>query len=92
MNYDSVNFIKPEEPLIIVKQLTQQFIEEAVHEYALNDGYRLKVHQFAGTIKVSILNNLVEEHRAKLRHSWDKKFKLVPSNDLTVILDARHSI
>jgi hypothetical protein len=26
MNDNSVNFIKPEEPLIIVKQLTQQFI------------------------------------------------------------------
>ena len=39
MNDNSVNFIKPEEPLIIVKQLTQQFIEEAINGYALNDGY-----------------------------------------------------
>ena len=35
MNDNSVNFIKPEKPLIIVKQLTQQVIEEAINEYAL---------------------------------------------------------
>ena len=32
MNDNSVNFIKPEEPLIIVKPLTQQFIEPAINE------------------------------------------------------------
>ena len=32
MNDNSVNFIQPEEPLIIVKQLTQQVIEEATNE------------------------------------------------------------
>ena len=52
MNDNSVNFIKPEEPLIIVKQLTQQFIEEAINEYALNDGYWLKLHQFADTVHI----------------------------------------
>ena len=66
MNDNSVNFIKPEEPLIIVKQLTQQFIEAAINEYALNDGYWLKLHQFADTMDVSILNNLLEEHRKEL--------------------------
>ena len=39
MNDNSVNFIKSEEPLIIVKQLTQQFIEDSINEYALKDGY-----------------------------------------------------
>ena len=52
MNDNSVNFIKPEEPLIIVKQLTQQFIETAINEYALNDGYWLKFHQFADTVYI----------------------------------------
>ena len=69
MNDNSVNFIKPEQPLIIVKQLTQQFIEEAINEYALNDGYWLKLHQFAGPIdklEISILNNLLEKHRKEL--------------------------
>ena len=41
MNNNSVNFIKPEVHCI-VNQLTQQFIE-----YALKDGYWLKLHQFA---------------------------------------------
>ena len=66
MNSNSVNFIKPEVPLIIAKQLTQQFIEEAINDYALNDGYWLKLHQFANTMDISILNNLLEEHRKEL--------------------------
>ena len=66
MNDNSVNFIKPEVSLIIVKPLTQQFIEEVVNEYTLNDGYWLKLHQFAGTMDISVLNNLLEEHRKEL--------------------------
>ena len=66
MNDNSVNFIKPEEPLIIVKPLTQQFIEPAINEYALNDDSWLKLHQFADSIEISILNNLLEEHRKEL--------------------------
>ena len=41
MNDNSVNFIEPE-ALNVVKQLTQQCIEEAINEYALNDGYCLR--------------------------------------------------
>ena len=67
MQNNSVDFIKPEELLIIVKQLTQQFIEETINEYAVNDGYWLKLHQFANTIDISILNNLLEEHRKELK-------------------------
>ena len=52
MNNNSVNFIKPEEPLIIVKPLTQQFIEPAINEYALNDDSWLKLHQFADTVYI----------------------------------------
>ena len=69
MNDDSVNFIKSDEPLIIVKYLTQQFIEEAINEYALDDGYWLKLNQFAGTantLDISLLNNLLEEYRKEL--------------------------
>ena len=33
MNGNSVNFVKLEEPLTVAKQLTQQFIEEAINEY-----------------------------------------------------------
>ena len=66
MNDNSVNFIKPGVPLIIVKQLTQQFLEEAINEYDLNDGYWLKLHQFAYTMDISILNNLLKEYRKEL--------------------------
>jgi len=66
MNNNSVNFIKPEEPLVIVKRLTQQCIEEAINEYALNNGYWLKLHQSADTTDISILNNLLQEHPKEL--------------------------
>ena len=62
MNTDSVNFTDPEQPLIIAKQLTQQFLEEAINEYVLNDDYWLKLYQFVHTISISILNNLLNEH------------------------------
>jgi hypothetical protein len=32
----------------------------------LNDGYWLKLHQFADKFDPSILNNLVEDHRKEL--------------------------
>ena len=67
MNDNSVNFIKPEEPLIIVKPLTQQFIEPEINEYALNDDSWLKLHQFDDTVYIYFyLNNLLEEHRKEL--------------------------
>jgi hypothetical protein len=46
--------------------LTQQFIEEAISGYAVNDDYWLKLHQFANTIDNYTLNNLVEEHHKEL--------------------------
>ena len=69
MNDNSVNFIKPE-ALIIVQQLTQQFIEQVVNEYVLDDGYWLKLHKFSGYMDISILNNLLEEHY-KLLEAFD---------------------
>ena len=53
-------------PLIIVKQFTQQVVEEAINEFALNNGFWLKLHQFAETMDISILDNLLEEHRKEL--------------------------
>jgi hypothetical protein len=52
--------------LSIVKQLTQQFIKEAINGYALSNGYWLKLHQFVDTMDISSLNNLLEEHRNEL--------------------------
>ena len=66
MNGNLVNFINSEEPLTIVKQLIQQFIKGAINEYALNDGYWLKLYPFADTIDISISNSLLEEHRKEL--------------------------
>ena len=73
MNDNSINFIRPDceidWPLIIVKQFTQQVVEEAINEFALNNGFWLKLHQFAGTMDISILDNLLEEDRKELE-TW----------------------
>ena len=67
MNDNSTNFIRPNDwPLIIVKQFTQEVVEEAINEFALNNGFWLKLHQFAYSMDISILDNLLEEHRKEL--------------------------
>jgi hypothetical protein len=57
MNDNSVNFIKPE-VLIIVKQSNQQFIKEAINEYALN--YDKAVND--------VLSNVIGKMRASIKN------------------------
>ena len=54
----SMNFIKPEVPLIIVKQLTQQFIEEARSEYDLNDS---QLEQLMDKYVMTIVDSMSHE-------------------------------
>lgn len=63
MDQEKTNFISPRTPAIIVKKLTQEIVEESVLAYAEYDGYWLKLHQFADTIDISVLNKLEAEHR-----------------------------
>ena len=63
MDQEKTNFIKPGTPMIIVKKLTKEIITEAIQAYAANDGYWLRLHQFADAIDIAVLNKLEAEHR-----------------------------
>lgn len=67
MEQEKTNFITPGAPKIIVKKLTKEIVTEAIQAYARNEGYYLKLYQFADEIDISIFNKLAEEKRA----FWD---------------------
>lgn len=71
MKQEKTNFVKPGTPNIIVKKLTEEIIREAIEAYAEDDGYWLKLHQFADSIDISILNTLEAEHRKELEE-WEE--------------------
>jgi hypothetical protein len=51
MNNEKSNFLPPGEPMIIVRKLTMEVIQEAIQAYAEHaDGYWLKLHHFAFSI------------------------------------------
>jgi len=63
MDQEKTNFIRPGTPMIIVKKLTKEIVMEAIQAYAADDGYWLKLHQFADAIDIFVLNKLEAEHR-----------------------------
>lgn len=65
MMQENVNFIRPRSPMIIVKKLTKEIIEEAILYYAKNDAYWLKLCHFGYAVDISVLNKLETKHREK---------------------------
>ncbi len=63
MDQEKTNCIRPGTPRIIVKKLTEEIVMEAIQAYAENDGYWLKLYQFAYDIDISVLDQLEAEHR-----------------------------
>ena len=63
MEQEKTNFVRPGAIMIIVKKLTKEIVTEAIQAYAEDDGYWLKLYQFADSIDISILNKLEAEHR-----------------------------
>ena len=63
MKQEKTNFVRPGTPKIFVKKLTKKIVMEAIQAYAEDDGYWLKLHQFADLIDISILNKLEVEDR-----------------------------
>lgn len=61
MVQEKINYIKPQSPIIIVKKLTKQIIEEALFDYAENDAYWLKLCHFGNVIDISVLDQLQEK-------------------------------
>ena len=64
---EKINFIRSRSPMILVKKLTKQIIEEAILTYAEDDAYRLKLCQFSHVIDISIFNQLEKKHQEE----WD---------------------
>ena len=76
------NYFPPGEPFIIVKELTQEIIEETIKAYVEeNDGYWLKLHHFLRDIDKSVFNKLQAEHTEYL-NELDKLDQLAKSCDL----------
>ena len=67
LNKENSNFLPPGEPMIIVKKLTMEVIEEAIQAYTKDDdGYWLKLHHFASFIEPTMFD--------KLEKSEDERF------------------
>lgn len=61
MNQEKTNYVKPGTIHIIVKQLTPEIIKEAIEAYAEDNGYWIRLHQFADSIDISVFTKLEEE-------------------------------
>ena len=58
MNNEKSDFLSPSGPMIIVKKLTKEVVEDAIKVYAENNGYYLKFYAAYFDIKtLNVLNN-----------------------------------
>ena len=71
MLQEGTNFIKPGTPVIVVKQLTYETVNEVIKVYVEDEGYWLKLCQFGDDIAISVLNKLEEEHH-KEWEGWEE--------------------
>lgn len=66
MEQEKSNFSNPKELVIIVRKLTQEIITEALEAYAEDNGFWLKLHQFASEIDISVFDELQAKHVKEL--------------------------
>ena len=69
MDKEKMNYFEPGDPLIIVRKLTKEIIEESVKAYAENDAYWLKYYHFGGEVSIAEFNRLQAEHTEHLKGS-----------------------
>jgi hypothetical protein len=62
MDEEKSNFSNPNELIIVVRKLTQEIITEALEAYAEDNGFWLKLHQFASEIDISVFDELQAKH------------------------------
>ena len=62
MDDEKSNFSDPNELVIVVRKLTQEIITEALEAYAEDNGFWLKLHQFASEIDISVFDELQAKH------------------------------
>ena len=62
MDEEKSNFSNPNELTIVVRKLTQEIITEALEAYAEDNGFWLKLHEFASEIDISVFDELQAKH------------------------------
>jgi len=66
LNQENSNFLTPGEPMIIVRKLTMEVIEEAIQAYATcGDAHWLKLYHFAPFIEPSMFDTLEKSEDAR---------------------------
>ena len=77
MDKEKSNFLPPGEPMIIVRKLTMEVIQEAIEAYAGEDdnGYWMKLHHFASSIGLDVFDKL-----QKSQDEEDGEFEKESSN------------
>jgi hypothetical protein len=70
MEKNEENFIEPGYPFIIVRKLTMEIIEKAIHDHTRDNAYWLKLHHFSGSIDSDMFDKL-QEDQDKLHNSFD---------------------
>lgn len=63
MDKEKSNFLSPGDPMIVVREITKEIIEETIKEYAENDAYYLKL--YAAHFDIKTLNVLKERKVAR---------------------------
>ncbi len=61
MNRDGMDFLEPGCPFIIVRKLTMEVIEKAIHAHTQDNAYWLKLHHFSGSITSDMFKKLQED-------------------------------
>ena len=63
MNNEKSDFLSPGDPMIIVRKLTKEVVEDAIQVYAENNGYYLKL--YAAHFDIKTLNVLKDRKVAR---------------------------
>lgn len=63
MNNEKSDFLSPGDPMIIVRKLTKEVVEDAIQVYAENNGYYLKF--YAADFDIKTLNVLKDREVAR---------------------------
>lgn len=63
MNNEKSDFLSPGDPMIIVRKLTKEVVEDAIQAYAEDDGYYLKF--YAADLDIKTLNVLKDRKVAR---------------------------
>ena len=58
MNRHEMDFLEPGCPFIIVRKLTMEVIEKAIHAHTQDNAYWLKLHHFSSFIEPGMFNTL----------------------------------